>query len=192
MKAVVNRVTDKIVDRLLTDKAIDSTEAEAYRFGVEIMCLKAVHIISYVLIAALMNKIPEFLVIFGVLSIFRKNTGGFHAKTRIGCYFFSCGVIIAGLCLSGAAAFIRPWMAHCLAASCLILMWILTPVENRNRRLDLDEIRFFKHRQAWSSVIFVILYLIIRMAVKDVGLPYFMVLGLGLNTVLTVMGKLQH
>ena len=33
---------------------------------------------------------------------FRKNTGGFHARTRLGCYLFSCTAVAAALLLAGA------------------------------------------------------------------------------------------
>lgn len=192
MKGIVHKLTDKIVSCLLVDKAIDDTEAEAYKFGVEVMLLKAAHISSYMLIAAVMKKIPEFLIIFGILSFFRRNTGGFHAKTRMGCYVFSCTAIAAGLFLADGFRYVLPWQVHLFLAAGICLMWRLTPVEHQNRKLDQEEVLFFKRRQIWDSIIFFILYITIWAAAGDIRLPYFMAVGMGLNTVLAVLGKLRQ
>lgn len=167
MKGAVERLTGKIVEGLLADKAIDAAEAEAYRFGVEVMLLKAAHIVSYVLIAAAMKKIPEFLILFSVLSVFRRNTGGFHAKTRMGCYVFSCTVIAAGLLLTEGFRYAEPWQIHCFVAAGLVVMWYLTPIEHKNRKLDPEEVLFFRRRQVWDSIIFLILYSIMWVAAGD-------------------------
>ena len=39
-----NHWTDKVIGSLVTDGVIDGAEAEAYRFGIEMLILKAVHV----------------------------------------------------------------------------------------------------------------------------------------------------
>lgn len=84
---------DKITYDLVTDNSIDSSDVDAYKFGLEVTILKAFHYVSYIVLALCMKKFFEFVIIFAVLYVFRRNTGGYHAQTRIGCYLFSCAVI---------------------------------------------------------------------------------------------------
>ena len=92
---------DKIAYRLVADNSIDFADVEAYKFGLDVTILKVFHYISYIAIALCMKKYLEFVIIFAVLYAFRRNTGGFHAKTKVGCYLFSCAVIFLSLLATG-------------------------------------------------------------------------------------------
>lgn len=48
-------------------------------------------------IAFLMNRATECVIILAIFCLFRQNAGGYHAKTRVGCYVFSCAMIIVAL-----------------------------------------------------------------------------------------------
>lgn len=93
MKTVTEILVEKILGNLIESNSIDVADVEIYKFGIETTLLKALHYTSYFLMALYMNKVFEFTIIFTVFYIFRRNTGGYHARTRIGCYLFSCVAI---------------------------------------------------------------------------------------------------
>ena len=74
---------DKITYDLVMDNLIASSDVDAYKFGLEVTILKAFHYVSYIVLALCMKKFFEFVIIFAVLYVFRRNTGGYHAQTRI-------------------------------------------------------------------------------------------------------------
>lgn len=179
---------DRITYGLVRDNSIDAADVEAYKFGLEVTILKALHYVSYVVIALCMKKILEAVIVFVVLYAFRRNTGGFHAKTRIGCYLFSCAVIF--LSLFATELSINWWSAATISFLDIIVLLVLSPVQNSNRNLDTEDIEYFRHRLRILSAIICVVYGI------TIGLKggYFITLytiGLTMNTLLTILGKLQ-
>lgn len=179
---------EKITYGLVADSTINSADVEAYKFGLEITILKAFHYVSYIAIALCMNKLLEFAVIFVVLYIFRRNTGGYHAQTRIGCYLFSCVVIFLSLFTTEISF---SWQSAAIISFLdIFILLILSPVKNSNRNLDTEDMEYFKHRLKILSVIFFVVY------IATIGLRagYFISLytiGLTMDTLLTILGKLQ-
>ena len=140
VKNAYDSMADRFAKYLTEEDCICAEEADAYRFGIEVTFLKLVHIASYLLIAVCMKRVLEFIVIFGIFYAFRKNTGGFHARTRLGCYLFSCTAIAAALLLAGAELSGKITMG--LTAACLIVLFCISPVRHENRSLEEEEISF--------------------------------------------------
>ena len=179
---------DKIAYRLVADNSIDFADVEAYKFGLDVTILKVFHYISYIAIALCMKKYLEFVIIFAVLYAFRRNTGGFHAKTKVGCYLFSCVVIFLSLLATGVS--FSWWGAVMLSILDIIALLILSPVQNSNRNLDTDDIEYFRHRLRILSVIFLVVYIAtIRLKAEHFITLY--TIGLTMDTFLTILGKLQ-
>lgn len=85
----------------------------------------------------------------------RKSAGGYHAKTRLTCYLCSCltvfGVIMCTKILLKYNYVIMIWLGMTLIAEFIIYM--LAPLGNSNRRLDEEEIRYFKRRTGKIMII---------------------------------------
>lgn len=186
MKTAFDHLVDKAVDRLVKENNANTEEAEIYRFGVEVTFLKALHWVSDLLIAVCLGKVPEFIVIFGVFCAFRRNTGGYHAKTRIGCYLFSCLAVVATLAATEAEMTL-PYM--CGISVCeLITLMLISPIKNENRPMDDEEISYFRKRLYILAIIYVTAFFF------TVRLGYFRLvwlytIGLTLVTLLAALGK---
>lgn len=189
MSGIFDNLIKRIIDKLIEDGTIDASEADDYRFGLEVTLLKAGHYLSYLLIAFCMRKLPEFIIIFAVLCAFRRNTGGFHARTRLGCYFFSCTVILVSLLLSEVEINIFPMCVLLLFG--LTMLHLLTPVQNKHRRLDDEENRCFRHRLFWLSVVLLIACAIMAVF-GSYRLFWFLTVGVSLDAFLTILGKIQY
>lgn len=188
MKNVSEVLVNKIIGNLIENNSIDVTDVEVYKFGVETILLKALHYTSYLIIALCMNKLLELAIIFVVFYTFRRNTGGYHAQTRIGCYLFSCAVIFLSLFATGVNF---SWQgAAIISILDIIILLILSPVKNSNRNLDEEDEEYFKHRLKILSVIFSVVYI----ATFGLRAEYFIELytiGVTMDTLLTILGKLQ-
>ena len=186
MKSVSEVLVDKIVDNLIKNDSIDAADVDAYRFGVEATILKALHYTSYLVIALCMDKLLEFAIIFAVFYIFRRNTGGFHARTRIGCYLFSCAVIFLSL-LATELSFAW-WGMAAVSVLDLIVLLILSPVQHINRKLDAEDIACFRRRLKIVSFVFLIIYAV----TSGLGRMYLVELytiGVTMTTLLTILGN---
>ena len=188
MKNICEVIVDIIIENLIRDNSIDSADSEMYRFGVEVTILKALHYTSYLVIALCMNKFLEFAVIFVVFYIFRRNTGGYHAQTRIGCYLFSCAVIFLSLF---ATELSFSWRAMTTVSFLdLIALLILSPAQHSNRKLDMEDIVCFRRRLKIISLAFLIIY-IATTGLGGIYLIELYAIGLTTVTLLTILGKLQ-
>lgn len=72
----------------------------------------------------------------------------------------------------------------------IIILLILSPVKNSNRNLDTEEIEYFRHRLRMLSVIFSVVY-IVTLGLKAGYLITLYTIGLTMDTLLTILGKLQ-
>lgn len=179
---------DKIANKLVADHTIDVTEIEAYKFGIEVTILKVIHYVSYIAIALCMRKFLEAVVIFAVLYTFRRNTGGFHAKTRLGCYVFSCAVIF--LSLFATELNFAWWGMTATSVLDLIVLLIISPVQHINRKLDVEDIACFRRRLKIISLTFLIIYAVTS-GLGGLYLVKLYTIGATMATILTVMGKLE-
>lgn len=188
MKNICEVVVNKIIENLIRDDLIDNADTEMYRFGIEVTILKIMHYTSYLMIALCINKFFEFAVIFVVFYIFRRNTGGFHAKTRIRCYLFSCATIFLFLFITDLG--FSWWEMTIVSVFDLIVLLVLSPVQHSNRKLDTEDIVCFQRRLKVISLIFIIIYAATT-GMREMYLIELYTIGVTMVTVLTILGKLQ-
>lgn len=182
------RFIDKIADQLVEDHTIDAADVEAYKFGIEVTILKVIHYVSYIAIALCLRKLLELVIIFVIFYSFRRNTGGFHAKTRLGCYLFSCAVIFLSLLATNLK--LDWWVLTAVSVLDLVILLILAPVQHSNRKLEAEDIGYFRRRLLFISAIYVAVYIVTTGLEAGYCITLFTI-GLTMNTLLTIMGKLQ-
>ena len=185
----MDKIIEKILDQQELKKFINKEDREVYQFGLECAILKIVHIISYLLIAVCMGEVLSLLVSAFVLIPLRKKAGGYHAKSRTGCYIFSCCVVCL-LCLVNKIPII-PMMKICGISIADILILLFAPVENENRELECDEKVLF-NRQA-KCLLFVIncMIAVIYMIGKCVFLAYWLGNGVIFAGILLLLGMVK-
>jgi accessory gene regulator B len=146
----VDTVIERILEQLELRNIVKKEELEVYRFGLECVLLKMVHIGSYMLVALYCGELLSLLVSAAALIPLRKKVGGYHEKTRYSCYFFSCSIVIL-LCLVNKFLTVNTiGILGLIIAETVIL--IFSPIENENRKLEYDEKNIFR-RQAREVLI---------------------------------------
>lgn len=189
MKITYDFLVEKAVNCLAKENDASAEDMEIYRFGVEVTLLKTMHWLSDILIAVCMKKLPEFIIIIGIFCAFRRNTGGYHAKTRLGCYVFSCMSVALAL----AAAELQTTLpCLCICSLCqLVILIFISPVKNENRPMDKEEISCFRKRLYILIAIYIIAFMITAV-LGYFSLLHLYVIGLTLTTILTLLGKIQE
>lgn len=144
-------MTDRILDQMLKLHIIEEEEEEIYRFGLEGLMLKLLHYTSYLLIAAFSHTLVQFLVFFTAFLLLRKSAGGYHAKTRTGCYIGSClTVAVVILCMKAFSAWNDNMPIDIIfdvfMMPAAVMIWWIAPLGNRNRNLDTSEIKYFRKK----------------------------------------------
>lgn len=136
---------------------IDDAELDLYELGIEVIVSTIFTSAFILLIGGMLNRLAEaflFLICFITL---RNYSGGYHAKTRMGCFVAS---IASYFSTDGIACLIRKIPENvqyfALAAGyfiTLVIFYFVAPLENPNKRL-LPEWK--KHNRVMA---FAILYL---------------------------------
>lgn len=185
----MNILIEKILNQLIIDNAIERKDIPVYRFGIETMILKILHYTSYFVIAFFGGKVIEFIIIFAVFIVLRRNAGGYHAKTKLGCYFSSCVVVTGSLLATEILHFKNISMVIIIAE--MVVLLLIAPVENGNRPLDDEEAISFKNRLKWVFVLLTVCCSILFELEKWYILQLCMI-GISVALILTVVGMIQH
>ena len=185
----MDRLVEGILLRIKTGNLVDEENAEIYQFGLECMLLKAVHIMSYLVIGLCMGELLSLVVSGSILIPLRRKAGGFHAKTRIGCYIFSCGIITL-LCLFNKIL-IMPVMGIAGVIVADILVLLFAPVENENRELDAEERILFRKQAICCMAVVNVILVVMFLFGKYLFVAYWLENGLIFAGILLLLGVMK-
>ena len=194
MKDIQNsriKLLDTFINRILCvmvgENYIDEEEMDIYRFGLECMVLKVIHYISYIIIAIFMKSVIAMIFSSIILVPLRCMAGGYHAKTRIRCYLFSCAVV-AFLCkLNQVPVSMNISIIILLIADVIILAF--APVENENRPIDMDEKIIFVYKT--RLILFIGNIAIIITVLLKLGIHGYMINGILVVALMLLLGKMK-
>lgn len=186
-------MTDRLLKQMIRLHIIDEEEEEIYRFGIEGLLLKLLHYSSYLLIAFLSQEMVHFLLFFVAFLLLRKSAGGYHAKTKLICYICSCltvfGAIMCMKMFPQRNYVVMICMGMTLIADLIISM--LAPLGNLNRRLDEEEARCFRKKTKKVLVIENI-FVVAFMCVKSWNYAIPIMIAVVCEGILLMMEKLQR
>lgn len=166
-------------------KLINEDDEDVYRFGLECFLLKVVHYLSYLFIGLTIRMTFPMIMSAVVIMPLRTKTGGYHAKTRLGCYFFSCFIVLL-ICLLNKLVF-PVWLFLSILFGSNLIVWNYTPVENFNRGLDKLEIEDFRKKAL--VLLSVVDMVIIVTAITGYAVSQWLLNGLLMEAVLVVVGN---
>ena len=180
---MINKIIMPILNLLVDQNEIKEEEIDIYYFGLECVILKIVHYISYILIGLSMHAIWEMLISACVFKMLRCHAGGYHAKTRMGCYIFSCMMVLA-LCVCNRINF--PLEVYILAVIISdIFILTLAPIDNVNNVLDDKEKK--RHKKEILKILLVCNIAIIIMLCKNIAIFRYCISGLSLVALALVL-----
>lgn len=142
---ILENLINCILYRMKSKEIISESDEEIYRFGLECFLLKVMHYLSYLFISVMLHTTIPMFVSAIVLVPLRRRTGGYHAKTRFGCYLFSCFTVFL-LCVLNKIIFsVEAFWAVFMLVN--IVIGYFSPIENCKRKFSETEHKEFK-RQA--------------------------------------------
>lgn len=182
----MNHVIDWFLADMISEQCIEEEEREIYQFGIECLFLKIIHYVSYLIIAFVLHSVMNLMISACILIPLRSMSGGYHAKSRVGCYIFSCFVVIAVCILNKQCFYEWIYFVEEIVASVIVLLW--APVENENRILDDFEKCKFRKRSKYL-VLMSDVVIIFFMIVGNVRLSGCLLHGMMVAAVLLLLGK---
>lgn len=139
-KGTVTEYLSRKLTRLLCRKVrIEKDEVALYELGIEVIVSTSITSAVIILIGAALNQVIEALIFLACFITVRNYSGGYHAKTRPGCFATSvtCYLSAAGIAFlesrfSGHAFVIMIGIGLLVI---LATFYRLAPAENPNKRL---------------------------------------------------------
>ncbi len=137
--SITSRVIQKAADRGM----IKDSDIEDYSYGLDLILTIAVTDLSALLIGLIMKSFVSVLIFWIVYKALRKYVGGFHFDNSVICYLSSCVLCISNALFVKYAVFNSSvYLTVMLVSSAA--MFILAPVEAKQKPLDEREYEVFK------------------------------------------------
>lgn len=184
----MNHIISFILKCSISEGCINEEDLDIYSFGLECLFLKVIHYTSYIVIGIVLDSLVGLLVSACVLIPLRTKAGGYHANTRIGCYFFSCSMVIL-LCIMNKVI-LPSWLIilYLLIANIVILFW--TPVENENRLLEEEErVQFRKQVILLLMLIYAVFWVLVW---NKMRIYKYLANGVAMAAMLLLLGKTKE
>lgn len=185
-------LSNRIVEWLIRNDGIRSEERELIAFGLDklfstILCF----VIAFAL--GLFFGVPlEVLVFYASFYVLRIYAGGYHADTQLRCFIISICVMIPPI---AAIRYHLSWysnFAHmiCLACAATVIL-VLSPVDNKDKKLDMNERRVYRSR----SLIALSITGVLSTLLQFLNGPRFssaIVCGILLSAAMAVSGQIKN
>lgn len=138
-------ILNKIMGFLIQHESMDVDEEEIVRYGLEICILKVLFTMCTIVIGILMHSFYECVIFLVFFSFLRTSAGGYHADTRLQCFFesmLSYAVVIALLNIVHSN-FYSMLAIFLITLASSVLIWIYAPVDTHNKNLDENDRKYF-------------------------------------------------
>ena len=138
-------ISKKLTNWLISKGVIETVEKEVYEYGIFQMMVNMIDTLSILIMAILFNEITVTCCYIACFCMLRKYAGGYHAKRLIGCYGMTVGsallmIITVKVISLSPVVILAVWLVS------LIIIFLFSPVQNRNKMLDEIEQTVYKKR----------------------------------------------
>lgn len=156
---VTKRVINKIISSMKKNIS-DDIDDEIISYGLEIIITKAVFIAIIIFLGIIIKCLPDVIAFIIAFTVIRQYGGGYHADTRIRCFILSVLTLFLDIVMIKLAelGFISMLFLIIITLLSVVYIWIVAPIDTKNKRLDADEIVHYGKR---VKVVILILCLIV-------------------------------
>lgn len=145
-----------IVDKLILDEVIEDSQRSIYEMGLHQLFTISFNTICTIVIGIIFKCVDVALLLCLLFMMMQRYSGSYHASTRIRCYVLSVTMIGVTLFIFNQVNII--WQIQLIMVILLSLFIILlSPVENKNKRLDELEKKVYHRRCVITCIVYIIL-----------------------------------
>jgi accessory gene regulator B len=180
------KIIQRVTDELVSNKIIDPEDSELYTYGLQQGALMLLNILTILIVGKIFGMLWESVVFMVTYIPLRTYAGGYHARTQLKCYISSVVLFVAVLL---GIRFI-PWTNFiCITIAIIsgLIIYILSPVENSNKPLDVAEVKVYRKKARMilalelSGMLLVVIFgvkgVVTSMAVSLLKLSFMLVAG---------------
>ncbi|MDR0919796.1 MAG: accessory gene regulator B family protein [Oscillospiraceae bacterium] len=185
-----NHISEKITENMVTNGTVVKEDKEIYLFGIQQGLVLILNLFTTVVVSLIFKNTWQMFTFMLAYILLRSFAGGYHAKTAKKCYAFSILLlIIISLVLKYIKINAYIFFISLFISS--IVIFLLSPVDNKNRNLDILEKRVFR------KITIVILIFEVAIAVFSL---HFNLFGIAISlfcspvicAILLILGKVEN
>lgn len=155
---MIDCISKHITDFLLLENRISLEDIDVYKYGVELVISSGITFLITILCGLLLSNLFNAILFYLSLISLRYFTGGYHSNSYLQCNVVFVVVMIACLktnAVIGVLSVRRLYILIVMAICSLILIFVFSPIEIINKKIDERE----KRRYRKLSVIMFLLHL---------------------------------
>jgi hypothetical protein CLOSPO_01728 len=143
-----SKCSEKIADKLQCNNIIDVERYEICRYGINQLFTTILDFATILFIGFVFNMVLEGIIFTAAYIPIRIYAGGYHAKSPQRCWMFSAIMLLIVLCIIKYTPNnpIFFWIYTVLSLISCVIIWTLSPVEDKNKILDEQENIVYRQR----------------------------------------------
>lgn len=159
-----------IADFFVQNSTIQSEEKEIYIYGCEAIFSSIINVFIVILCGLIMGEFWNAILFYVVFLAMRKYCGGYHADTHLKCGFiFAINTIVALFLIKNSHLINYSFLILSIFVSDIIIFW-LTPMENKNKPLSQSETSRFRRISLFFTVGFTVIAVLLMYFSKTVSM----------------------
>lgn len=184
------KLSHKVGYNLVESGIVEAEDVELYIYGINQILVAMLNLSTALIIGLIFGVFFEIAVFMAAYIPLRSFAGGFHAKTPLRCYVFSV-IMLTGVSISMKCVFAADWVYYAILAATALVVFILFPVEDRNKTLDVIEQDVYKTRTIVISIVEILLSILLKIVGLD-SLFVAIVYSYIVLSVMLVAGKIKN
>lgn len=137
---MISKLSQKLLNYLLKQEVIDESNAEYYRYGLEITISSSLNILLVLLIGIIFGLLFEAVVFLAAFVSVRIFTGGYHADTYFKCNLYFCILFsILLIIYQKTADIISTYNCMLIILFNEVILLTESPIESKNKPLTKSE-----------------------------------------------------
>lgn len=181
-----NSVTQKFVDVGI----IKYKDKELYAYGLWQGIALLYNFATIMILALIFKMFWQSMIFMIAYSLIRPYAGGYHARTPLKCYLFSVVIIIAVLWLIKYI----PWnsfICFIMITVASIIIFILSPVEDKNKPLDkIEQVVFKKRTNILLSILVGLAIFLLLVGLESISI--YIGIALAVLAAMLILGKIKN
>lgn len=154
---MLHKIAEKITLFYISKNKVEQCEKETYDYCFEVLLSTAINLIAIIILAVVTKLYIETMCFTIFFMSLRGASGGFHAKTHIGCFI---GLLIVYSAMPLSYLLINVYILRYISIGFIalgsILIFILAPVDNVNNPFSIE----MKRKLRLKSILYTILAII--------------------------------
>lgn len=187
---MIHSLSDRTIRYAIKNGYIKKEQYDEYLYALSMLLNILITDITMLCIGFFMRMIWECIIFWLVYKALRKYCGGFHFGTSLKCYLSSCVMCPAVLIVVRYVPYNESiWCIFTVAAA--VMLFILSPVEAKNKPLDEKERRFFGRTARVLITVILICWCVASMILHNDTFSKIISLSIVSVTAFVIAGKIH-